>query len=515
MTALPHHKKDEPSGVIDPRKMSNSPQAVHTREFFGIIPLAGALVAGVLLLPWLIRLSPLQATLCFIQTGISAAGIARAAYPALRPVALVTFVFNFSWLGVAPTYQLATGTAAWRDSAVLLSSSTTSALLLVVLATATLYVGFFRPNPSRPQVRALQTTAIVPRRAICLGYVLACCALAPKAIAAAGGLAAMFSTRADRSEAFATRGISLQEAGGLQLALVGILPGALATAGAFLVLIRVMRQYDQGRWTGIKTADAILLLAAFLLVVVFANPFVNTRALSAAAIGSLALLITRPRSSPAGIATALLLLTATLVAYPAANAFRGTEQAEGSQGFEFLASPDFDGFQQTINAIDFVDDLGHSFGTYGLSGALYFVPRAIWPDKERPASIDVATHRGYVFTNLSLPVQAEIYVDFGAAGMTVAMFLLATAGRRCDLDWASGSPSRMALLAPYASLACLSIIRGPIGANGPVYLTNLGLIAIGLLLAYKTTVNTSITKTANQHVAQRGHKCKTDDERDL
>jgi hypothetical protein len=188
---------------------------------------------------------------------------------------------------------------------------------------------------------------------------------------------------------------------------------------------------------------------------------------------------------------AVAALLATLVAYPAANRFQGTEQAGAAQGLDVLASKDFDGFQQSINTVSFVDDLGHAYGTYTLSGVLYFVPRSVWPEKERPASIDVAARRGYLFTNLSLPLHAEMYLDFGPVGMALAMFLAASAGRRCDLDWAAGVRSRAGLMAPYACLATLSIIRGPIGANGPVYLTNLGLIALGLLLARNSRVDTT------------------------
>ncbi len=177
------------------------------------------------------------------------------------------------------------------------------------------------------------------------------------------------------------------------------------------------------------------------------------------------------------------LLMATLVIYPAANAFRSGTEIDRPQGFEFLATLDFDGFQQAINTVEFVEDRGHSFGSYSLSGALYFVPRAYWTGKELPASIDVATHRGYLFTNLSLPFHAEMYLDFGPIGMAVVLFLLASLGRRADVDWSSGVWSRAALLAPYASLASLSLIRGPVGASGPVYLTVFGLIAVGLLLA--------------------------------
>jgi hypothetical protein len=245
----------------------------------------------------------------------------------------------------------------------------------------------------------------------------------------------------------------------------------------------VLNQLRRRGWGELDALDTGVLLLGFALVVLHANPFVNTRALSAAALGSLGLLVLRPRSRRAGAALAAGLLVATLVIYPAANAFRGQTQVDRPQGFEVLASLDFDGFQQAINTVEFVEDTGHSFGSYTFSGALYFVPRAIWADKERPASIDVATHRGYLFTNLSLPVNAELYLDFGPVGMALALFLFASAGRRSDLDWSSGVWSRAALMAPYACLACLSIIRGPIGANGPVYLTNLGLIGVGLLLA--------------------------------
>ena len=461
---------------------------------FSAFPMTAAVIVCVGLLPWLVDVPPLQAALALLNAAIAAAGIARAAYPVLRPVALVTFVFTFSWLGVAPIYQLSTGRAAWRDNAVLFGPNTTPALLLLVLATGAMYVGFFRGGPS-PRVQAepdATTPRLSPPRAVCLSYVLACLALAPPAIAAAGGLSGLFSTRNQRKEALAALGISLQEAGGLEIALFTILPGALATAGAYLLVIRVLVQYRRGGWNAVDAADAALLTVALALVVAFANPFTNTRGLSAAALGSLVILVLQPRSRRAGLVMAAAMLVATLVAYPAADAFRGQEQVTRSQGLEFLASYDFDGFQQSINTVDFVGDLGHSFGSYTVSGVFYFVPRAVWPDKEQPASIDVATRRGYAFTNLSLPFHAEMYLDFGPAGMVLIIYLLASLGRRCDLDWASDIESRAALMAPYACLASLLIIRGPVGSVGPVYLTNLGLIAVGLLLARKSKARSTV-----------------------
>ena len=80
--------------------------------------------------------------------------------------------------------------------------------------------------------------------------------------------------------------------------------------------------------------------------------------------------------------------------------------------------------------------------------------------------------------------------------MCVALFLLASGARRCDEAWTADPRSGLAMLTPYASLAALSIIRGPIGSNGPVYLTNLGLIALGLLAA---------SRSAAEPVTAEGH----------
>ena len=84
-----------------------------------------------------------------------------------------------------------------------------------------------------------------------------------------------------------------------------------------------------------------------------------------------------------------------------------SEEFRTTSGAEAFATPDFDGFQQIVNAMVFSEDVGHSLGHYTSSALLFFVPRSLWEGKATPASIDVAEHRGYEFTNLSLPLPAE------------------------------------------------------------------------------------------------------------
>ena len=48
-----------------------------------------------------------------------------------------------------------------------------------------------------------------------------------------------------------------------------------------------------------------------------------------------------------------------------------------------------------------------------------------------------------------------------------------------DTQWLLSPDSRAALV-PYASLAMLGVLRGPLGSNAPVYLTTLGLLFLGV-----------------------------------
>jgi hypothetical protein len=45
----------------------------------------------------------------------------------------------------------------------------------------------------------------------------------------------------------------------------------------------------------------------------------------------------------------------------------------------------------------------------------------VWPGKAVPASIPVTEDQGYTFTNLSLPLPGELYLEFGVFGAAAAM----------------------------------------------------------------------------------------------
>jgi len=186
-----------------------------------------------------------------------------------------------------------------------------------------------------------------------------------------------------------------------------------------------------------------------------------------------------PRGGKAGIWMAVIILCGTLVAYPLANVFR-SDKITLAAGAEAFATPDFDGFQQIVNAIAFTQAHGHSWGYYALAALFFIVPRSLWTGKAFPASQDVASFRGYEFTNLSLPINAELYVEFGVIPMILIVLVGAIFLGRFDNRWQLSAGTRGAAMVPVLALAILGILRGPLGAQGPVYLTIIGLVLLAL-----------------------------------
>ncbi|MCQ1954396.1 hypothetical protein [Arthrobacter sp. zg-Y238] len=236
----------------------------------------------------------------------------------------------------------------------------------------------------------------------------------------------------------------------------------------------------------IRVAHFVGLCVACVSLVLFSNPIANSRFTAAAAFGTLFLAWIRPRSARWGYLFAGFMLIATLLIYPLANVFR-SQTFNVWTGTEAFTSPDFDGFQQVINTLDYVSDYGHTWGIHILSGIGFFVPRSIWAAKAEPASEAIAANAGYVFTNLSLPIHAEFYLEFGWLGLLAGMAVLGIVAGRLDGAWLKAPGTKAAMVAPYVAFAMLGVIRGPIGGATPVWGAVVVLLMLGITSREKTS----------------------------
>jgi hypothetical protein len=62
----------------------------------------------------------------------------------------------------------------------------------------------------------------------------------------------------------------------------------------------------------------------------------------------------------------------------------------------------------------------------------FFVPRFFWESKAMPLGIAAADNMGYVYTNLSAPIYAEFYADFGLFSVIILMAILGRSVRSAD-----------------------------------------------------------------------------------
>ncbi len=86
-------------------------------------------------------------------------------------------------------------------------------------------------------------------------------------------------------------------------------------------------------------------------------------------------------------------------------------------------SGDFDAFQQLLNTIEFVSVSGISWGKQFLGTLFFWLPRSIWEGKPIGSGALVASGVGYDYTNLSSPMWAEFYINFGLLGVFILFIL--------------------------------------------------------------------------------------------
>lgn len=86
---------------------------------------------------------------------------------------------------------------------------------------------------------------------------------------------------------------------------------------------------------------------------------------------------------------------------------------------------DFDAHNMLARALRYVADADIVYGKNIFSTLLFFIPRAIWNDKAIPTGEMIASYQNQSFTNLSCPLVAEGYVNFGIIGVILYAIIFA------------------------------------------------------------------------------------------
>jgi oligosaccharide repeat unit polymerase len=130
-----------------------------------------------------------------------------------------------------------------------------------------------------------------------------------------------------------------------------------------------------------------------------------------------------------------VILFAILLAAPLVDVFRHINLHEDvdlgeNYNLDYLFSGHFDAFHNLTQVID-LDYRSKGFQVIGI--LLFWVPRALWEGKPQGTSFDFADYAGYEAHNVSFPLQAEFYVDYGVIGVAIGMFFTGVLYRRMDI----------------------------------------------------------------------------------
>lgn len=372
------------------------------------------------------------------------------------------WLFCYVALGIAPLAQLVLeqvptpvlGTREQHQLALF--------LLLAGFFAFDLGAAFARLRGQNPTPRPQRPPWVISRRGL---GVLVLLALAGGAfyIIELGGPQVFFSTRQELTEGVEAWAQSDSQAFSAMLRGFGTVPPLLA----LLFTIRWLMTSRTARHLALPW----LLLAVLLgLNVIVNNPITNPRFWFVAAM--LALLFTLFSRSQA-IYRAILVagVAAALLIFPYADMFRyegsSPHTVESSAVLDPLTRKDYDQVGMFANTIGYVHDgNGHTMGGQVAGAALFFVPRSIWADKPVDSPVLVGEWMGTNNVNLSAPLWAELWLDFGEWGMLAGLALLGYAASAADRRYSDQTAARgsagsvAAVLAPVAAGYAFILLRG-------------------------------------------------------
>jgi hypothetical protein len=318
-----------------------------------------------------------------------------------------------------------------------------------------------RPGGGRPAAR------VRPRRL----YALCVLALAGSGLLVAqlGGPGVFFSNRQEISESIGgTSGgaEAASQAGSAFLRGFGTVPALLALL--FLT-----------RWLVVSPAVRRRPLVPMLWVVMLAlnvvvnNPVSNPRYWFLTVLFSL-LFTAFPRSPVMYRAALATGVAVALVVFPFADRFRyeeGTDRPRQSTGsvLEPLTMKDYDQTGMVANTVTFADSgEGHSLGRQLAGTALFFVPRTVWTGKPHDPGTRVGEWMGMPYPNLSSPLWAELWLDFGPLGMGLGFAAVGYGAARADRRYVRRTAEEAAARAAGGAVpASPAGVRGPRDRAGP------------------------------------------------
>ncbi|WP_329379065.1 O-antigen polysaccharide polymerase Wzy family protein [Streptomyces sp. NBC_01351] len=299
-----------------------------------------------------------------------------------------------------------------------------------------------------------------------------------------GGPAVFFSSRQEIIAGIQEAGISDGDGQAGQALLRGF-----GTVPALLSLLLYTRWLITSKFARRKVSVIVTWAALAALNLVVNNPISNPRYWFLTVMFALLFTIFPVSAAMYRVALSMAVIVALLV-FPFADRFRYDEKnyrpVETTSFLEPMALKDYDQIGMFANTITYSNSgPGHSYGRQ-LAGSIFFaVPRSVWPGKAKDTGVMVGQWMGTVNTNLSSPIWAELWLDFGPIGMGAGLLGIGYASARVDRRYAKRATRRsppgslISVVVPLVAGYSFILLRGPLlQASGRVAIAGLCLALV-------------------------------------
>jgi hypothetical protein len=242
----------------------------------------------------------------------------------------------------------------------------------------------------------------------------------------------------------------------------GILVRSLSFVPLLVAVHALARLRQSEIASGLPAKYGFRILIFLIILLVRINPISSPRYVFGTVFISLLLPLGAFRTPKRTRATMSLIIAGLIFLFPYADKFRHDVQtAKPGLLTSFETSGDYDALGQVANTLTYVAEHGSTNGNQALGVALFWVPRSVWPSKPQDTGILLAENRGYLFTNLSTPIWAELYINGLWPALVIGMLLLGVGARKLDSALVGGfSASLSAVLATSLAYYLFIILRG-------------------------------------------------------
>lgn len=406
------------------------------------------------------------------------------------------WLFVYMAMGVAPLAQAVLGRV--PTPVVGPRSDLTIAIGLVLLGCLAFDVGVLlarhRPTGLAGGSRKEEKPVMAHKRRLQLLTVLAFLGSAAF-IMKLGGPSVFFSSRQEIIAGIEEAGVSNGDGQAGQALLRGF-----GTVPALLALLLYTRWLITSKFARRKVSIIVTWAGLAALNLVVNNPISNPRYWFLTVMFALLFTVFPVSAAMYRVALSMAVVIALLV-FPFADRFRYDEKnykpVETTSFLEPMALKDYDQIGMFANTITYADSgPGHSYGRQ-LAGSVFFaVPRSVWPSKARDTGVMVGQWMGTINTNLSSPIWAELWLDFGALGMGAGLLVMGYAAARVDRRYAKRATRRsppgslISVVVPLVAGYSFILLRGPLlQASGRVAIAAL---CLALVATYRTDKDTTL-----------------------